>query len=267
MVSSAHPDLWTLALDYQQIGPPELIDAIEREVGRPPLDFRTRLLIRDSLNALAEAWGKDQLSQWLSGSPRRIDLEEIRNEPLGPPGFPTLALRIMEPTRINTVIQFLRELSQSIKEPTTIAIGGSVALILAELLSRKTDDIDLVDEVPVQIRLQHELLDRLAVRYALRLTHFQSHYLPTGWESRLHRFDEFGQLEISLVDSGDIFLSKVFSAREKDLDDLRALAPQIDNQMLTQRLLVSAVSLANEPALRQNAEKNWFIVFGKPLPR
>jgi hypothetical protein len=266
MVSPAHPDLWTLALDEPQVGPSELADAIEREAGRQPLDFRTRLLIRDSVAALGVAWGQERVAQWLAGSPQRRALEEIAKSQLGPPGFSLLHHRIMEPTRTESVLQFFRELGQSIGTPVTVAVGGSVALILAGVLSRRTEDIDIVDEVPVQIRSEHVLLDELARRYGLKLTHFQSHYLPAGWESRLHRLDSFGRLEVRLVDPCDIFVGKLFSKREKDLDDLRVLAGRIDKQAIVQRVRDAAGAFMGDDDLRRQGEKNWYILHGEALP-
>ena len=64
---------------------------------------------------------------------------------------------------------------------------------MTNLLERRTDDIDVEDEVPSEIRSRHDLLDQLAKSYGLRLTHFQSHYLPEGWQSRLHLLGVFGR--------------------------------------------------------------------------
>jgi hypothetical protein len=219
------------------------------------------------LQALKSAWGEDRFLVWLAGSSCQQALLEISNEDMGPPGFPSLANRIMEPTRTNTVVQFLRELSQNVGAPTTITIGGSVSLILVGMLTRKTDDIDVVDEVPVHIRSQHDLLESLAKRYGLRLTHFQSHYLPRGWDTRAHIFMTFRTLEVRLVDPCDIFLSKLFSPREKDRDDLRELARCLDKQSVADGLIKTAAALAKEEKLRQNAERNWFVVYGESLPR
>jgi len=221
--------------------------------------------MRDSLNALTEKWGEDRLSAWLSQSPQRILIENIRREPLGPAGFSLLIHRIMEPTRAEIVSEFLRELGERVSQPTSISIGGSIALILPGLLSRRTEDINVVDEVPVQIRGDHALLEALSRRYSIRLAHFQSHYLPAGWESRLHSLDTFGQLHVRLVDAGDIFLGKLFSNREKDLDDLRVLASLMDKNELVARLPTAAVLRAEE-RLRKNAEQNWYIVYGEALP-
>ena len=131
----------------------------------------------------------------------------------------------MEKTDPETIRQLLRELGTLASRPTRIDVGGSGALILLGNLSRSTDDIDIVDEVPPELRAQHDAMEQLASRYGLRLAHFQSHYLPAGWIDRVRSLGRFGNLEVFLVDPLDIFVGKLFSAREEDRDDLRALAP------------------------------------------
>src|SRR5438552_3985685 len=91
--------------------------------------------------------------------------------------------------------------------PYVASTDYSAALILQGYLSRATDDIDVVDEVPAEIRSLHALLQDLRKRYGFHLAHFQSHYLPTGWEQRLHSLEPFGNLQIHLVDIYDVFLS------------------------------------------------------------
>ena len=76
----------------------------------------------------------------------------------------------------------------------------------------------------------------------------------------------FGRLDVFLVDALDVFLSKLFSTREKDRDDLRFLAPQLDKVELVRRLQSDAADLAGEPRLRQAAVTNWYVLFGEPLP-
>lgn len=165
----------------------------------------------------------------------------------------------------NTLEQYLRELSTQLKEAARLVIGGSSALILADLLSRATESIDLVEDVPPSLRELYTWRDRAKLRYGLHLAHFQSHYLPEGWESRLHSRGKTGTLEVFLVDPIDIFVGKLFSRREKDLDDLRALSPLLSREGIEQRL-ISARALAADAARREVAEKNYFIVFGSPLP-
>jgi hypothetical protein len=266
MVSVAQADLWAIALERQHIDPEELSSAIKAELCRQPLDYRTRLLIRAAAAALEYSWGSTRMAEWTDQLQQRALLASIRGEQFDQIGFPSLTKRVMEPTRVATVEQFFRELGQSLAEPVLATVGGSVALILQGTLSRRTEYIDLVDEIPVQIRSQHELLDRLAQRLGLRLAHFQSHFLPSGWESRVRSFSTYGNLQVQLVDACDIFLGKLFSAREKDRDDLRALQQVLDPQTPVRQLVATTAVLRTEPTLLQNAQRNWYIVFGTPLP-
>ena len=158
------------------------------------------------------------------------------------------------------------ELGSLLTRSVRLNVGGSVALILPGLISRKTEDIDVVDEVPAEVRTLHGQLAGLRNRYGLALAHFQSHYLPAGWEQRVHSIAPFGHLQVSLVDVYDVFLSKLFSQREKDRDDLRMLAPQLDKEILVRRLRDTTAALRAEDRLREGAEKNWFILYGEELP-
>ena len=106
----------------------------------------------------------------------------------------------------------------------------------------------------------------MSVRYGLKLTHFQSHYLPQGWQQRLHSQEPFGQPQVSLVDAYDVFLSKLFSARIKDRDDLRMLAPQLDKATIMCRLRDTTHDLLVAPGLHEKAEQNWYILYGESLP-
>jgi len=258
--------LWSLVLDQSQIDPSDLAGAIEQQLSQENLDFRTRLLIRDSLRALTRLWGEQTMQVWIAASAHRERIQAIVQSELGPPGFPSLPERVMETTKKDTVLQFLRELGSHVAQPAAISIWGAIALILSTDLSRRTEDIDVVDEVPAAIRTQHDLLDTLSRRYGLRITHFQSHYLPAGWALRLKPLGRFGQLEASIVDEYDVLLSKLFSAREKDRDDLRLLTRSLDKATLVQRLMSTCGPLLNEADLRKHAVHNWYIIFGEALP-
>ena len=262
---SSRSPLWSLVLERPQIDASELAAAIEHEI-QGPLDFRTRLLIRDAARALAGTWGWRQHMNWIRNSPVGDRIQSIDRENLGPLGFPSLADRVMESTRSETVLQYLREMGSRLPLPATIAIGGSISLILSGRLSRRTEDIDVVDEVPAELRVQHDLLENLSRRYGLKITHFQSHYLPTGWESRMSSLGVLGKLDVRVVDSVDVWLSKLFSIREKDRDDLRALLPRLDKTSLTDRLRATCHALLAESRLRDNAAENWYILFGEDLP-
>jgi len=249
-----------------QIDPRVLSKAIEYELEHENPDFRTRMLIRESTKALEDFWGKDHLQEWLRHSTVREKIEAIRSQDFGEMGFPLLKEHLMNRTEPETVKEFLRELGSRIREPIKLPIGGSIALILTGYLSRATADIDIVNEVPQVIRSQHQLLEELQRRYHLLLTHFQSHYLPSGWETRLHNLGKFGSLDIYALDVYDIFIGKLFSDRTKDLDDLRAIKPQLDKKRLQKQLLETGQLLLQESSLKESAQKNWYILFGENLP-
>jgi hypothetical protein len=250
----------------RQVDPAALASAIVRQVESGDLDFRTRLLIRDSLEALAGYWGENRLSTWLDRSATGEQIRRIRQEDLGAPGFPSLRWRVMDPTRAETILEFLEELGAKAPAPARLFIGGSAALIVPRMLVRSTDDIDVVDELPPALRGEHALLNDLASRYGLRLAHFQSHYLPHGWQSRVRSLGKFGALETFLLDPYDVCVSKLFSQRTKDLDDLRHLKPQLEKHRLLRHLQDHAHALRAEEKLLHAAEMNWRILFSEPLP-
>ncbi len=259
-------DLWRLVKYRPEVDPDDLATAIEEELGREPLDYRTRLLIRDSMEGLRHYWGEDRFLEWLRHSPGRARLEAISREAFERPGFPFLPGQIMEKTDPEQIRGYLRDLGSNIDRPLRLPLGGSAALIVPGYLSRATDDIDVVDEVPSEIRARQDLLDQLQQRYRLKLAHFQRHYLPMGWEQRLHYLDSFGQMQVYLVDVYDVFLSKLFSIRDKDKDDMRFLAGQLDHETLGRRLRETTASMLAAPDLRKRAEQNWYILFGESLP-
>lgn len=259
--------LWSLAHGTPWVDARDLAEAIVAQVTRQDLDFRSRLLIRDSLDALERHWGYARLQDWLEGNPVRQELYTIREDAeLGEPGFPSLKRRIMDKTDPETIRQFLRELADGIRKPLLITVGGSAALILPDLLARVTDDVDVVDEVPQELRTQYAVLDDLQQRFGLHIAPFQSHYLPSGWAQRVQSQAPFGKLQVHLVDPYDVLLSKLFSKRKKDLDDIRVVIPLLSKETLARRLIDSCQRLLGENDLRLQAEHNWYILFGEPLP-
>ncbi len=165
-----------------------------------------------------------------------------------------------------TVLEFLRILGSRLSHPAQIIVGGSVALILSDELVRQTDDLDVVDEVPIEIRSAHALTDELEQQFGVRLTHFQSHYLPSGWRDRIHSLGRFGELDVFLVDSCDVFVSKLFGARKKDLGDLRHLAHRLDKKKIESRVISSTGGLRANAELAKDAEHNWYVLYGEHLP-
>jgi hypothetical protein len=259
-------DIWSLVFGGPEIDPEDLAAAIQEQAGVQDLDYRTRLLVRDSLVALKDHWGSKQFDLWFARCLSRARLETIWQEQFERPGFTLIGRRLMEKTRPHAIKELLRELGTHIRQPLRLNVGGSAALILPGFVSRHTEDIDVVDEVPREVRQQYALLDDFKQRFGLLVTHFGSHYLPTGWQNRLHHFADFDELRVFLVDVVDVFLGKLFSKRTKDLDDLRMLAPQLDKDVLRQRLKDTTAALQKDPNLLALAQKNWYIVFGEALP-
>lgn len=263
----ADSELWSLIWRQPQIDPDALARAIEAELMREPdPDYRTRLLIQDSMAALGDNWESEQLATWLATTSVRSRIEAIRQEALGGEGFPSLKRRIVAATSPHLVTQYLTELGERLQAPVTLTIGGSIALVLAGQLVKHTEDIDVVDEVPAELRALPNLLRELEDRFGLALSFFQSHYLPRGWEDRTRLFGLFGRLCVRIVDAKDIFVSKLYSRRAKDLDDLRAVSGQMDLAALTRHLLTYGTDFYADPGFREIARVNWNFLYQQPLP-
>jgi hypothetical protein len=262
-------DLWSLAIGgHPEIDPADLAAAVQEQVAaEEPLDYRTRLLIRDSINALRDYWGQRRVEEWLSQAAHRDVLETICREEFERPGFTLIRRRLMEKTQPDAIRGVFTEIGSHLRESVRMNVGGSSALILPGYLAWHTEGIDVVDEVPEPVRTQYALLEDLKKRYGLLLAHFGSHYLPTGWENRLQYFDDFDELHVHLVDPVDIFVGKLFSKRSKDIDDLRMVAPLLDKAAIVQRFLSSTTELRKDPNLLPLAQKSWSIVFGEALPQ
>ena len=74
-----------------------------------------------------------------------------------------------------------------------------------------------------------------------------------------------GKLHVFLVDEIDIFVSKLFSSRERDQDDLRYLCDKLDKARIKARVDSSAQRVLADPKLRKAAEENWFVLYGEAL--
>jgi hypothetical protein len=259
-------ELWDLVWGKPAIDAGQLAAAIEREAARGDLDFRTRLLIRDGAQALEDYWGRERQEVWLRESSAGPRVNALRSEDLGPVKFPSIKERLVERTEPEAVRQYLRHLGSLLQRPARVTIGGAAALLLQADIVRATEDIDVVDEVPAEIRAMHSELAELRALYGLHLAHFQSHYLPKDWESRTHTLGSFGGLHVSLVDINDLFLGKLFSPRAKDLADLRVLSPRLDREALERRLRECCAGFLADPALRAHAERNWYVLTGDSLP-
>ncbi len=264
-MSTRTKDLWTL-VDQHHIDPTELADAICDQLAEESLDYRTRLLIRDGVEALRSYWGSQRLAAWKAACPFREKLEAICREDFERVGFPFLKEQVMEPTKPETIRQVLREIGMEISKPVSVALAGAGSLILQGYLRRQTQDLDFIDEVPREIRELGEKLRQIEKQYLLQLGHVQQHYFPSGWNRRVHSQPAFGKLRVDLVDVHDIFLGKLSSIREKDKQDLLILSRVLDKEVLARNFKETCQSFLASEELRMRMEKNWYILFGESLP-
>jgi hypothetical protein len=263
-------DLWNL-LARPTIDPATLARTIETVLGEPNVDWRTLQLLKEGWAALEETVEPGLLNDYLVkrtsiqiAEAMRARTDDATNSHCDVK-FPSLKGRLMPHLSPVKIRQYLREIGSAIAHPATIIMGGASSLVLRGLLSRATEDVDVVDEVPAEIRDEREILQELSARYGLRMTHFQSHYLPRDWESRTIDFGAFGKLHVRLVDALDIIAGKVYSARPKDLDDFRLLSLNLDKEALRQRVLQGSSSLISSDQIRRQAITNWYIVYGDDL--
>jgi len=240
-MGAAVKDRWDLTFGQPCVDAEELAAALESEVVKEDLDFRTQLLIRDSIDALCGFWGTPRVESWLRKSRQGPLLQSMWKADLGEPGFLTLRRRVAKALRPQKIFAILSESGNQWPEPTQVIIGGSIALILSEELLRDETDPDIWDEPPDDL-------------------------LPTGWRDRIRHFGQFGKLDVYLMDSCDIFVSKLFSVRRRDLIDLRHMDNRLVKQTVEQRLISTASSLRADPQRLKSAEHNWYVLYGEPLP-
>ena len=257
-------NLWSLAFRPGQIDEQELWEALRHESRDDPTDYRSGLLVHESLSTLAQRWGEVALDRRLDAlGERGARLRRVWRSAFDEVGFPSLERRVVNATSRESILQMLRELGRRLRRPAQITVGGSSSLLLADLIVRRTADIDVVDELPEAIRAEPALVDELAARYELRLAHFASHYLPSSWKWRVSSLEPMGRLNVFVLDPLDVLCGKVFSKRSKDLDDLRAAWPNVDRDAFRERVRRDTAALRSDPALAEAAEHNWYVLTGE----
>ena len=164
--------LWNL-LARPTIDPAALARAIETVTVEPNLDWRTLQLVTEGWEALEESIEPGLLNDYLRKRTAIQVAEAIRARTddawnsHSDVKFPSLKERLMPHVSPTTIRQFLRELGSAIAHPATITMGGAASLVFRGLLSRATEDVHVVDEVPAEIRDEYQILDELSARYGL----------------------------------------------------------------------------------------------------
>lgn len=261
-VHEAGDRLWTIAHHNGGVNARELLRALgDRDLPSDP-NPRTPLLVRDSLRALELKWGRATLLNRLTNLCDTERLFDYSRSAGDDHGFPSLERRTMNATERDDILALFRELGDRITRPATLIVGGSTALILNSLIVHETEDIDVVNEVPEVIRTDFALLESLKNRFPLQLTHFQSHYLPQGWDARTHSLGVFNQLTVRVVDAMDVLTGKVFSRRDKDYVHVAEAWKQIDRAAFRDRLATSTANLRQDASSLAAAKHNWYVLTG-----
>jgi hypothetical protein len=260
--AAAEAQLWRLVWRAGDVDANALLQLMAIPGVAETTDPRTSLLIRDGLRALESRWGAGpfRARMRLMRAPDSL-LSHLQNPDTR--GFPSLMERTVDVTDPEAVLQMLRDLGRQVRRPARLVIGGSVALILDALIIHATADVDVVDELPDVIRNDHDLLHRIAERHKLQLTHFQSHYLPDGWERRLKSLGRFGQVEVWLVDSIDMLVCKLFSRRSKDYVHLAEAWKLIDHDAFRDRLRRSTGGFRRDETSHAAGKHNWYVLTGE----
>src|SRR6266702_1376291 len=92
-------ELWDLVRWGPQVDPCDLARAVCEQAGETPLDYRTRLLIRDSVAALKAFWGESRVAKWLDGASVGETIRAICAQEYEEVGFPSLRRRLRDKTQ------------------------------------------------------------------------------------------------------------------------------------------------------------------------
>lgn len=258
-------ELWGLIWCRPEVDPDALAGALVKALGADEPDFRTRLLIRDSADALERYWGTDRWMAYLRDGADRECLEEIREEDLGPPKFHFDGARIRRATTPRMIEDYLRDLGASMPRGSRFKIGGRSALILAERLSRAARRVVVVvDDLDAGLG-DRSLIGPLKKRHLLELRRQAPGDLPSGWPARIRSLGEFGNLQVDVLDPWDVLVGDLFSGRADDLVDLRLVKPAIDQDDFAEWVSSTSAGLQRDEAKRADAERKWYILYGDPL--
>jgi hypothetical protein len=152
----------------------------------------------------------------------------------------------------------LATLGRRAREPVSLVLGGSAALILSEELRRPTDDGDVVTSEPDIGSLQ-ELIRIVADREGLPAEWLNgsiqsyTHVLPKDYKSRLVSLPPFGHLRVRLLGRPDVILMKVYGMRARDVEDLRAIRPTTEELAFVRAQLPRILAKEPEKAREMDA--------------
>ena len=127
----------------------------------------------------------------------------------------------------------LQALGQRVRGRTEVVLGGAGALILTGQLDRVTDDGDVLRSSPdigqlqADIRAVAETLD-LPPGWLNGSIQSYTDVLPPDYEVRLMSLPTWGKLHVAVIHRKDVIVMKLFAGRPRDITDVIALAPSVD---------------------------------------
>ncbi len=130
-------------------------------------------------------------------------------------------------------LQAFRALGERLDEPAEIIVAGGSALLLLGIVDRETGDIDAVASQPKLSTIARDIAlvgEDLGLPASWLNDGVRAYYdlLATDYRDRLTTIGEFGPLVVRTLGRPDLILLKIAAARPRDLDDLRALAPTVE---------------------------------------
>jgi hypothetical protein len=109
-------DLWSIVRN-PYVDAALLADAIIEQIHQGDLDYRSRLLIRDSLKALEHRWGAQRFNHWITAFSIHPQLATIYHETFEKTGFSTLEKRVMEFTTQQDLEEMFRAIGSHLRSP------------------------------------------------------------------------------------------------------------------------------------------------------
>jgi hypothetical protein len=138
----------------------------------------------------------------------------------------------MAPTKMTSAALWaaLTRLGSTLREPASLTLGGSAALLLTGMLDRLTDDGDVVESSVDFGRLLDavrtvEVVEQTPSGWLNTSIQAYTHVLPDDFRTRLVRLPLLQQLDVSVLGRSDVILMKVYAHRPRDLQDLLAVTP------------------------------------------
>jgi hypothetical protein len=126
-----------------------------------------------------------------------------------------------------------QELGSRIDLEAEVVIAGGSALLLLGVVDRETGDIDAVASQPKLSALARHIAlvgEELGLPASWLNDGVRAYHdlLAPDYRTRLITVGTFGALTVRTLGRPDLILLKVAAARPRDLDDLRALAPTLE---------------------------------------